>query len=251
MLPNLVATLLVPATPPLQPLAPHLAAAIMRRVEESTNNDGMIDAFLPDHGNVQLVVNAIAPNQQSSGAVCVACHLLWYTLLECNRFVDYLVAKTLAQCHPALRAQIANSPSFFCTRLTAVNNARARMPPSTLSRTVRSFQIAPVAPDSALAPDASALPIYDELSNQGFHQHSLHIDGAHPDDDFEASFHPLSSHFVYILGADGDSPMLVEAASLPPPPADDTFSVCGLAASYDNDTASVCAHADNDPWHAL
>ena len=55
-------------------------SAIMRRVEESTDKDNVIDAFLPDD-DVELVVNVIAQNQQSS-AVCVGCQLPGHTLLE-------------------------------------------------------------------------------------------------------------------------------------------------------------------------
>ena len=75
--------------------------------------------------DVELIVHAIAQSQQSS-AVCVGCQQPGHTLMECNRFVNHIVAESLAQRHPALRMRIANSHSHFRSCCNAAT-ARARL----------------------------------------------------------------------------------------------------------------------------
>lgn len=221
--------------------------AIMRRLETAVEDEDASGAFLPDE-DVDLIVNAIAHSQQTS-AVCVGCQQPGHSLTECNRFVDYIVAESLAQRHPTLRAQVANSHSHFRSRLNAVN-ARARMmqtgpPPRTA---VRSIQIAPgdASPD-AVSAYVDSVPADDhESGDQGFRQHSVYI--ANDDttsDDFEKCFSALSIQSVHILGIDDTDPVSVETVSLAPQVLDDSFAVRRLAETYDAATTSVYAHADN------
>ena len=82
---------------------------------------------------IDLIVRAISQNQASS-SVCLGCQQPGHTLEQCNRFVDYIVAESLAQRHPQLKAQVALSHRQFRTRLTSAGSR------DTLStaRTVRS-----------------------------------------------------------------------------------------------------------------
>jgi hypothetical protein len=111
--------------------------AIQRRIETSVDS-GEESIFLPEE-DVDLIVRAIAQNQEAS-AVCLGCQLPGHSLVDCNRFVDYIVAESLAQRHPALRTQIANSHSHFRSRLNAAT-ARSRAAPTSTSCMVRSLQM--------------------------------------------------------------------------------------------------------------
>jgi hypothetical protein len=130
---------------------------IMRRLETSATDEDTLGAFLPDD-DVDLIVNAIAHSQQAS-AVCVGCQQPGHTLTECNRFVDYIVAESLAQRHPALRAQVANSHSHFRSRLNAVNTRARTMQAGGSSRTVRSIQLASSNENSSNAHSTHIAPV--------------------------------------------------------------------------------------------
>ena len=110
--------------------------AIKRRLEhhETDDDENALGAYLPDD-DVDLIVNSIAQNQQAS-AVCIGCQMPGHTLTECNSFVDYIVAESLAQRHPTLRAQVANSHSHFRSRLNAANARTRLMQGGPASRTV-------------------------------------------------------------------------------------------------------------------
>jgi hypothetical protein len=216
--------------------------AVMRRLETTAEEEEADGAFMPED-DVDLIVNAIAQTQQSS-SVCVGCQQAGHTLSECNRFVDYIVAESLAQRHPTLRTQIANSHSHFRSRLNAVN-ARTRLtshPGST--RTVRSLQMTPSAVESSVDASPPAPAADDESADQGYRQHSLHITDDDPSDDFESCFSHLSIHSVQILGVEDSSPISAETVLLPEV-GFESISIRRLAETYDADTASVYAHADN------
>lgn len=218
--------------------------AIMRRLE-TTHEEEEIDGAFMLEDDVDLIVNAIAQTQQSS-SVCVGCQQPGHTLTDCNRFVDYIVAESLAQRHPALRAQIANSHSHFRSRLNAVN-ARARMtphPPAT--RTIRSLQMSPSPPGDSPVDASPPPPAIDEDSaDLGYRQHSIYVTGDDCPDDFESCFSHLSVHSVHILGVDDSSPVSAETVTLPEISPLESFSIRRLAETYDAETASVFAHADN------
>ena len=91
--------------------------SILRRLEETHEEGADESPFMPED-DVELIVRAIARNQESS-SVCIGCQLPGHTLVDCNRFVDYIVAESLAQRHPTLRTQIVNSHSHFRSRLNA------------------------------------------------------------------------------------------------------------------------------------
>jgi hypothetical protein len=218
---------------------------IMRRLEADTTVEEQDDepgAFFPDD-DVELIVHAIAQNQQSS-AVCLGCQQPGHTLTECNRFVDYIVAESLSQRHPTLRTQVANSHSHFRNRLNAAT-ARARaMQPAGSSRTVRSLQLSQET-SSDLA--SSSPPAAEDLpAEQDYRQHSIHIVGDDDlQEDFESCFTSLSIHSVQILGVDDSSPLSAETVLLPPTSPCESLAIRRLAETYDATTASVFAHADN------
>lgn len=129
------------------PLPPGLNAAassywltpttIQCRIEICSNPDEETP-FLPEE-YVDLIICAIAHNQAAS-AVCLGCQLPGHLLVDCNRFVDNIVAESLAQCqHPAaLCMQIANSHSHFWSQPTVANACSLA---GVLTRTVRSLQM--------------------------------------------------------------------------------------------------------------
>ena len=228
---------------------PNKPTSIMRRLEQAPlDDDDSSGAFLPDE-DVDIIVRAIAQNQQSS-AVCVGCQQPGHTLTDCNRFVDYIVAESLAQRHPTLRTQVANSHSHFRCRLNAAN-ARARMTPTPhTARAVRSLQMSPSTSDTPddvadAPPSSSSGPTEDGAQDQDYRQHSVHIANDAPDDDFESCFSSLSVHSVQIIGVDDSSPLSVETVLLPPCPPPASLAVRRLDETYDTATASVYAHANN------
>jgi hypothetical protein len=54
---------------------------------------------------------------QANSPVCLGCQQPGHTLTDCNRFVNYIVAESLAQRHPQLRAQVASAHSQFRSRI--------------------------------------------------------------------------------------------------------------------------------------
>jgi hypothetical protein len=129
-----------PGSPPMATNSCPAPAAIMRRWE-TTSEDKKSDGVLLPEEEVDLIINAIAHNQQLS-AVCLGCQQPGHTLSECNRLVDYIVAESLAQRHPALRTQGADSHLHFCTCLTASNVCAQLAPPATSTlRTMQSLYI--------------------------------------------------------------------------------------------------------------
>lgn len=221
-------------------------STIMRRLETATDQDDEPPLFLPDD-DVELIVHAIAQNQQAS-AVCVGCQQPGHTLTECNRFVDYIVAESLAQRHPTLRTQVANSHSHFRSRLNAAT-ARARlMSPSGPTRTVRSLQTAPTSSEPSVdiaATSPTPDNVEDESIDQGYRQHSIQITDEGSTDDFESCFSSLSVHSVQILGVDTLDSLHAETTTLPLDTSQEPLSVRRLAETYDATTTSVYAHADN------
>ena len=193
--------------------------AIIRRLETTAEEEDDDGAFLPDK-DVDFMVNAIAQNQQSS-ANCLGCGQPGHTLTDCNRFVDYIVAESLSQRHPTLRAQVANSHSQFRTRLNAAN-ARSRMTSTPgNSRAVRSLHVAPSSSDPSTdhpSDDAPSVDTDTDNSDTGYRQHSIHVLADDPSDNFEACFSALSSiHSVDIIGVDSSYPT-AETVTLHPPP---------------------------------
>jgi hypothetical protein len=222
--------------------------SILRRLEATPEEEEEESAFLADD-DVELIVRAIAQNQESS-AVCRGCQLPGHTLVDCNRFVDYIVAESLAQRHPTLRTQVANSHSHFCSRLNAAT-ARSRLTSGTPTRTMRSLQMAlpseSQADVDATAEHSTSIPTVDneEIEN-GFRQNSIQIVHDAADDDFESCFAPVTIRYIELLGVDSSCPTSAETVLLPPEPSPNADMVLRhLAATYDVWASLSFAHADN------
>jgi hypothetical protein len=195
---------------------------------------------------IDLVVRAISQNQASS-AVCLGCQQPGHTLEQCNRFVDYIVAESLAQRHPQLKAQVALSHRQFRTRLSS---ATARDAAST-ARTVRSLQVdgatVATATSSITSPTGIvAPPDYDDPDEAGYQQHAILVQSGDPDEDFEACFLTTSVNSVTIPAATDLSLPTAESVSMFELPAvTDEFLLRRLAATRDEHSSSLFAHADN------
>jgi hypothetical protein len=222
--------------------------AVIRRLEATSNATELDGAYLPEE-EVDLIVNAIAHNQQSS-AVCLGCQMSGHTLTECNRFVDYIVAESLAQRHPALRTQVANSHSHFRTRLNAAN-ARTRLvsPATSTPRTMRSLHIGDPPVDEP--PSGVVETEEDDTGDEDYRQHAIHISDDDPNDDFEGCFSSLSIHSVQILGVEEINSTIMASIIAPSDPADvlDPLSVRRLAATYDVPRLQPTHKLTMGRWH--
>jgi hypothetical protein len=91
------------------PSSSQRSSSIIRRIETACPDfSSKTDTTLDDEA-IDLMVLTISQNQDAL-SLCLGCHLLGHKLEEeCNRFVDYIVAESLAQRNPHLEAQIANS----------------------------------------------------------------------------------------------------------------------------------------------
>ncbi len=223
--------------------------AVVRRIETNPAHSlgsSSTDQSLGD-SEIDFVVNAITQNQAAS-PLCLGCHQPGHTLADCNRFVDYIVAESLAQRNPQLKAQIAASHQQFRSRLTAVH-ARGGRP--SRSDAVRSLQLDTSTQDTVdsslgnvSAPPASPASSASFFSPPGFQQHALHLgDDA---DDLDDSFPTVSIRSVTLHVA--SPPVSGCAPTVPPAPSpsdEDPLLLRRLAATYDGTTSSSFAHADN------
>ncbi|KAI2491619.1 hypothetical protein MHU86_22936 [Fragilaria crotonensis] len=211
-------------------MLPSSAAMLARLSTDESLGDSEID----------FVINAITNNQAAS-SLCLGCHQPGHTLADCNRFVDYIVAESLAQRNPQLKAHIAASHQQFRSRLTA---AHARGGRASRSDAVRSLQLdtstqATVAsslgnvPTSPLPPASSVPP-------------DLHL--GDDTDDLDDSFPPVSIRSVTLHvtspPVSGCVPTGTPPAA-PLPPTANPLLLRRLAATYDDTTSSSFAHADN------
>ena len=74
------------------------STSTIRRIESVPPTDEFLhgtDTALGDN-EINLLVHAMSTNQANS-AVCLGCQQPGHTLTDCNRFVDYIVAESLAQ----------------------------------------------------------------------------------------------------------------------------------------------------------
>ena len=152
------------------------ANAIVRRIETNpahSASSASTDQSLGD-SEIDLVVRAINQNQAAS-ALCLGCQQPGHTLADCHRFVDYIVAESLAQRNPQLKAQIAASHQQFRSRLTAVHTRGGGR-----SDAVRSLQLDTSTQDTVAsslgnvsAPIASPASSTSAASPVGFQQKSF------------------------------------------------------------------------------
>ena len=177
-----------------------------------------------------------------------------HLLVDCNRFVDYIVPESLAQRHPALRAQIANSHSHFRSHLNAAAarssaTARSRAALTLTPRTVRTLQVedqtnAP--PSDAPAEPPPSATDSDDTTDHDYRQHVIQvINGDSVEDDFESCFDPITIRSVELLGVDICDPVSAETVIIMPEPIPDQLVLRCLATTYDDATSSSYAHADN------
>jgi hypothetical protein len=163
------------------------SAPIVRRIETVPPTDDFLhgtNIALGDN-EINLLVHAMSTNKANS-AVCLGCQQPGHTLTECNRFVDDIVAESLAQRHPQLRAQVASAHSQFRSRINSGRDIRTR--PST----IRSLTSDPH--EGAADPDDGVLAVVDpdkeDESPYGYEVNAVrgsYVDGD-ADDDFEVCF---------------------------------------------------------------
>jgi hypothetical protein len=227
----------------------------VRRIEVPTTSD---DNLCDDE--VDLIVRAMSQNQAVS-PLCLGCQQPGHTLDQCHRFVDYIVAESLAQRHPQLKAQVASAHRQFRSRLASMTTGgRGGRQGNQQGGVVRSLQQQPDASTtvtselSAYTPsatngdptDSTNLPVAneDDVNPFGYQQHAVSVVSDDPDADFEACFTNMSIHSVSV------APIVAIAAQVSTPPSlllsePDILLQNRLAATQDSDTGSIYAHADN------
>ena len=223
----------------------HLAP-IVRRIETVPPTNEFLhgtDVTLGDN-EINLLVHAMTTNQANS-AVCLGCQQPGHTLTECNRFVDYIVAESLAQRHPQLRAQVASAHSQFRSRIT-----------SGRGNTMRSLTTAPINDDTI--PSIASLDPPDDDDDDGsptgYQVNALR--GSSPCDDeldFEACFANIDANTCTVSSLRSPIFDSVCATNLPlsDDPSDipsvnhDDFLLRRLVGTYDSESRTVFAHADN------
>ena len=234
---------------------------IVRRIETSPSSANALTGSTDSLGEqeMNLLVRAMSQNQANS-ATCLGCRQTGHTLLDCNRFVNYIVAESLAQRHPQLKHQVAAAHSLFRSRLN-VRNADGR-PPATGNRTVRSLAIhASSSQDvkdeatSTSYPDGgSSQPndVDDDDSPDGYQLNALRGSFSESHNDFELCFVdadirscslPIAS-LPFFESVCGDA---VADTTSPDIPAVDSqsFLFRRLSETYDPDSRAVFAHANN------
>ncbi|KAI2512848.1 hypothetical protein MHU86_1637 [Fragilaria crotonensis] len=208
---------------------------IVRRIETAPlSSDALFGTadLLGEH-EVNLLVRATSHNQANSAA-CLGCHQTGHTLTDCNRFVDYIVAESLAQRHPQLKSQVAAAHSHFRSRIN-IRNADGRPPPGV--RTVRSILSRPT-PDSVEVTDVQpSYPADDTTPNvageaedapDGYQLNALRGSFPESSDDFDLCF------------------QVVDLQSCTTPDATTPFLFRRLSETYyDQNSRAIYAHADN------
>jgi hypothetical protein len=228
------------------------SAPLVRRIETVPPTDDFLhgtDIALGDN-EINLLVHAMSTNQANS-TVCLGCQQPGHTLTDCNRFVDYIVAESLAQRHPQLRAQVASAHSQFRSRINSGRDVRTR--PST----VRSLTSDPHA--GAAHSDDGVLTLVDpdkeDESPYGYQVNAVRGSYAADDvdDDFEACFTNVDTNTCIISSISSPVFDSVSASSLsidessPDNPAldHDAFLLRRLVGTYDSEARAVYAHADS------
>ena len=204
---------------------------------------------------INLLVHAMS-SEQATSSTCVGCQQPGHTLTDCNRFVDYIVAQSLAQRHPKLRDQVAASHTQFRRR---INNSTISGRGNSRSPAIRSLMSDPHAPTHSdshtVNPSSTVPPVDDELddSPDAYQLNALRGSFQGDADDFETCFadvHASSCPVASTLSPLFDS---LDAATFPlsdspsaiPSVDFDSFLLRRLAETYDATTRAVFAHADN------
>ncbi|KAI2507364.1 Reverse transcriptase (RNA-dependent DNA polymerase) [Fragilaria crotonensis] len=232
---------------------------ILRRIETAPlSSDALFGTAdsLGEH-KVDLLVRAMSHNQANS-ATCLGCHQTGHTLTDCNRFVDYIVAESLAQRHPQLKSQVATAHSHFCSRIN-IRNADGRSPPGI--RTVRSILTRPT-PDSvkvtdiqpSYAADDTTPDVAGEVEDapDGYQLNALRGSFPESSDDFDLCFQAVdiqscttpdatTPFFESVCGDDVPFDVISDILSVD----SDSFLFRRLSETYDPNSRAIYAHADN------
>lgn len=232
------------------------SAQIVRRIDTAPLSPEALSGTADSLGEqeMDLLIRAMSHNQAHSDT-CLGCRQTGHTLTDCNRFVDYIVAESLAQRHPQLKNQVAAAHSQFRSRLN-IRNADGR-PPSG-ARTVRSILSRPSS-DSAADMDQPSHPTHvssstdeEDASPDGYQLNALRGSFPISSDDFELCFADADLHSCDVPVA--SFPFFESVCSEPLPlclstdiPAvdSDSFLFRRLSETYDPTSRSVFAHADN------
>jgi hypothetical protein len=215
--------------------------SIIRRIETASPDFSSDTDTTLDDGEIDLMIRAISQNQDAS-SVCLGCQQPGHKLEDCNRFVDYIVAEGLAQRHPQLKAQIANSHRQFRSRLTSAG-ARTRPPPGPSSnRTMRRI-LEDEPAEHVNASLATADTDDDDDDPVGFQQNSIRATDL-DDLDFEDCFETPAIRSVTVPVADEDI-ALPASDTIHFETAPDTLLLRRLAETYDRTRHLSFAHADN------
>jgi hypothetical protein len=216
--------------------------SIIRRIEAAPLDISLpSETILLDDADIDLMVRAISQSQVAS-SVCLGCHHPGHKLEDCIRFVDYIVAEGLAQRHPQLKAQIANSHKQFRTRLISAN-ARSRPPsgPSNIRTMRRILENEPVRANDAIADDDDD---DDDVTGIVGHQQNSIRTTADDETDFEACFQDPTINSITVTVA-AEAPALPASETIHLGVASDPILLRRLAETYDRARQLSFAHADN------
>ncbi|KAI2495399.1 hypothetical protein MHU86_19113 [Fragilaria crotonensis] len=227
----------------------------IRRIETVPPKDEFLhgtDITLGDN-EINLLVHAMSTNQANS-AVCLGCQQPGHTLTDCNRFVDYIVAESLAQRHPQLRAQVASAHSQFRSRINNGRDARPR--PSAVRSLTSSLDHDKVPIDPV---DSNVLTLAEQEHDDLGYPHGYQVNAVRgsridlDNDDFEVCFSDADIRTCFIPSL--QSPMFdsvnapslqLDNLSLENAPVDhDDFLLRRLVGTYDSEARAVYAHADS------
>jgi hypothetical protein len=230
----------------------------VRRIETAPlSSDALFGTAdsLGEH-EVDLLVRAMSHNQANS-ATCLGCHQTGHTLTDCNRFVDYIVAESLAQRHPQLKSQVAAAHSHFRSRIN-IRNADGRPPPGI--RTVRSILSKPTSDDSDVTEvqprshsnDATPATEDNDVSPDGYQLNALRGSFPESSDDFDLCFEPVDLQScanidttVPFFESICDEGTLLDVSSEIPAVDSESFLFRRLSETYDTNSRAIYAHADN------
>jgi hypothetical protein len=178
--------------------------------------------------------------------------------MDCNRFVDYIVAESLAQRHPQLKSQVAAAHSHFRSRIK-IRNADGRPPPG--GRTVRSILSKPTSDSVEFTDIQPGYPANDpttgvdgevEDSPDGYQLNALRGSFPESSDDFDLCFQAVdfqscttpdatTPFFESVCGDDVPFDVISDIPSVD----SDSFLSRRLSETYDPNSRAIYAHADN------
>ncbi len=232
---------------------------IVRRIETAPMSSDALFGTADSLGEheVDLLVRAMSHNQANS-ATCLGCNQTGHTLTDCNHFVDYIVAESLAQPHPQLKSQVAAAHSHFRSRIN-IRNADGRPPPG--GRTVRSILSKPTSDSVEVTDIQPSYPANDTTTDvdgkvedapDGYQLNALRGSFPESSDDFDPCFQAVdfqscttpdatTPFFESVCGDDVPFDVISDIPSVD----SDSFLFRRLSETYDPNSRAIYAHADN------